>query len=251
MRSIDLNADVGEGHDDLPLFDFVTSVSIACGAHAGDEETMERSVAQAARLGVAVGAHPSYPDREGYGRRRMSIPDEDLRASLTGQLDALAAVAERHGVRLAHVKPHGALYNEAADDEALSRVIVGATKVADPSLALVALAGSVLLSVARSEGLSAIPEGFADRRYLPDGRLAPRTAGGALISDPDAAAEQAVRLALGEPVGTMDGGELRVDVATICLHSDTPDASLIARAVRDALERRDVRIAPATARPGS
>ena len=247
MRSIDLNADVGEGHDDLPLFGLVTSVSIACGAHAGDEATMERSVAEATRLGVGLGAHPSYPDREGYGRRRMSISEDELRASLVAQLDALAAVAGRHGARLAHVKPHGALYNEAADDEALAAVIVAATKAVDPSLALVALSGSVLLSVARAEGLRAIPEGFADRRYRSDGRLAPRTSEGAVIEEPDAAADQAARLALGEPVGTIDGGELRVDVATICLHSDTPEAVRIARAVRDALERRAVRIAPTKA----
>lgn len=246
MRSIDLNADVGEGHDDVPLFELVTSVSVACGAHAGDVDTMDRSVAEAALLGVVVGAHPSYPDREGYGRRRMSISDDDLRASLIAQLDALSAIAARHGVRLAHVKPHGALYNAAADDEALSAVIVSAAKAADPSLAIVALSGSVLLSVARAEGLRAIAEGFADRRYRADGRLASRATEGALIADPDAAAEQAVRLALGEPIGAIDGTEFRIDVATICLHSDTPDAARIARAVRDALERRDVRIAPAT-----
>ncbi len=247
MRTIDLNADVGEGHDDLPIFPFVSSVSVACGAHAGDEQTMERSVAEAARLGVVVGAHPSYPDREGYGRRRIAISDDDLRASLAEQLAALAAVASRHGVRLTHVKPHGALYNEAAGDEALSTLIVDAIKQHDPTLAIVALAGSTLISVAERSSVRAIAEGFADRRYLADGRLAPREVDGALIVEPAAAAEQAARLATGEPIESLDGSDVRVGVATICLHSDTPGAATIAGAVRSELERRGIRIAPASA----
>lgn len=246
MRSIDLNADVGEGEDDLPLFEFVSSVSIACGAHAGDAETMDRSIAEAARLGVAAGAHPSYPDREGYGRRRMAISDDALHATLADQLAALAGVASRHGVRLTHVKPHGALYNAAADDDALSRVIVDAIKASDPSLGVVGLAGSALLRAAVQSGLRAIPEGFADRRYLADGRLAPRTTEGAIIEDPRAAADQASRLAAGDPIEAIDGTGLRLDVATICLHSDTSGAARIARAVRGELERRGIRIAAAS-----
>jgi UPF0271 protein len=247
VRTIDLNADVGEGHDDLPIFPFVSSVSVACGSHAGDDETMERSVAEAARLGVVVGAHPSYPDREGYGRRRIAISDDDLRASLGEQLAALSGVVSRHGVRLAHVKPHGALYNEAAGDEALSALILEAIKRHDPSLAVVALAGSTLISVAVRSGVRAIAEGFADRRYLADGRLAPREVDGALIVEPAAAAEQAARLAIGEPVESLDGSDVRVGVETICLHADTPDAARIAGAVRGELERRGIRIAPASA----
>ena len=244
MTTIDLNADVGEGHEDLPIFPYVTSVSIACGAHAGDDETMERAVVEAARLGIAAGAHPSYPDREGYGRRRIAMSDDALRGSLTSQLDTLAAVARGHGLSLTHVKPHGALYNEAADDEALAMLIVEAVRGFDPGLVIVALAGSVLLDVASGAGLRAVAEGFADRRYRGDGRLASRDLEGALITDPEMAADQAARLASGSAVTAIDGTSVRLDVDTICLHSDTPNAAAIAAAVRGEIERRDVTVAP-------
>ena len=244
MRTIDLNADVGEGHDDLEIFPFVTSVSIACGAHAGDEATMERSVIEAVRLGVAIGAHPSYPDREGYGRRHIEIARDDLKASLVEQLAMLASVAARHSARLTHVKPHGALYNEASDDEDLARVVVDAIRSFEPAIALMALAGSALVSVASALGSRVIPEGFADRRYRPDGRLAARDIDGAVIDDPIAAAEQAVNLALGRPVEAIDGTPVRLEAATICIHSDTPDAANVARAVRRELERCGVVVAP-------
>lgn len=242
--NIDLNADVGEGHDDLPIFSLVTSVNVACGAHAGDEATMDRCVREAARLGVVVGAHPGYPDREGLGRRATGMAPDELRRSLIEQINALARVAEGHGVRLAHVKPHGALYNQAADDHAVAEVVAEAVRAADPSLRLVGLAGSVLLAVASDAGLVVAAEAFADRRYLSGGRLAPRERAGALIVDPVEAASQALALATGEAIATLDGDELTVSAETICLHADTPGAVEIARAIRRALDRSGVQVVP-------
>ena len=242
--SIDLSADVGEGADDLPIFPLLTSVSVACGAHAGDAETMDRCVAEARRLGVGVGAHPGYPDREGSGRRAMTMSAEALATSLVSQIAALRDVCDRHRVPLGHVKPHGALYNEAAVDPALAAVIVRAIAGSADPPTVVALAGSAMLDAAAGAGIPAAAEAFADRRYLVAGTLAPRALDGALVIDPAAAAAQAVAIARGEPIETLDGRAIRVNADTICLHADTPGALDIARAVRGALERAGVRVAP-------
>jgi 5-oxoprolinase (ATP-hydrolysing) subunit A len=241
---IDLSADVGEGADDLPLFTVVTSVSVACGAHAGDLETMEACVAEAQRRGVAVGAHPGYPDREGFGRRPMVLSDEDLTATLLDQIKALRAVCARQGVPLTHVKPHGALYNRAARDPSLARTIARVVARAGEGLALVGLAGSTMLDAAAGEGVAGVAEAFADRRYLADGTLAPRSRRDALIEDPAAAASQALAIARGDPIETVDGTTLRIDAETICVHADTPGSIAGARAVRAALEAGGVRVAP-------
>jgi 5-oxoprolinase (ATP-hydrolysing) subunit A len=241
--TIDLNADVGEGNDDLAIFPLVTSVSVACGAHAGDEATMDRSIREAARLGVVVGAHPGYPDREGKGRRGFAASPAELHASLLEQIRTLARICVRHGVPLAHVKPHGALYNHAADDPALADVVANAVKAADPTLRLVGLAGSALLAAASNAGLSVAAEAFADRRYLATGRLASREHPDALIVDPAEAARQAVALATGEGIGTLDGELLKVRAETIGVHADTPGAVDIARAVRLSLKQAGVQVA--------
>jgi 5-oxoprolinase (ATP-hydrolysing) subunit A len=246
--TIDVSADVGEGADDLPLFEFVTSVSVACGAHAGDAQTMDACVAEAARRGVSVGAHPGYPDREGFGRRAMELSDEELSATLREQIETLRAVCRRHGVPLAHVKPHGALYNEAARDASLARTIARAVAGAGEGAALVGLAGSAMLDAAKDEGVAAVAEAFADRRYRSDGTLAPRSLAGALIEVPAAAAAQALAIARGEPVATVDGTALSIRAETICLHADTPGAIANARAVRAALEGAGVRVAPLASR---
>jgi 5-oxoprolinase (ATP-hydrolysing) subunit A len=239
---IDLNADVGEGADDLPIIPLVTSISVACGAHAGDEETMRRCIAEAKRLGVAVGAHPGYPDREGFGRRRLQMSPDDLAASLTEQIRTLAAVAAGLDTRLSHVKPHGALYNAAAADDELSQTVVRAVR--DTGLRLFGLAGSRMLQAAQVAGVPVVAESFADRRYLADGTLAPRDRAGALIEDPQTAARQALALALGNPIETADGGAIRIESDTICLHADTPGALAIATAVREALDDAGVEVAP-------
>lgn len=240
--SIDLSADVGEGADDLPIFPLISSVSIACGAHAGDEETMERCIAEAKRLSIAIGAHPGYPDREGFGRRLIPMSDRDLAETLREQIATLRRICARNQVALTHVKPHGALYNEAAIDHRLAVSVAEAIK--DAGLILIGLAGSKLLQAAVEAGLETAAEGFADRRYMADGTLAPRSLDGSLIEDPAEAAAQAVAIATGKPIQDVDGSPLLIEAQTICLHSDTPGALAIARGVRDALERAGVRVAP-------
>ncbi len=235
MRVIDLNADVGEGFDDLAIFPYVSSVNVACGGHAGDAATMDRTVAEAAERGLAIGAHPSYPDRAGFGRRDLDLPLEDVVKSVSEQLDALAAICARRSVRLAHVKPHGALYNKAARDEELARALAETVRAFDPSLALVGLAGSLSVAAARSAGLRALEEGFADRRYLADGTLVPRSREDAVIDSLELALAQGLALARGEPFPAVDGSPLTIHVDTLCIHSDTPGASAFARALSTAL----------------
>jgi len=241
---VDLSADVGEGADDLPLFPLLTSVSVACGAHAGDVETMDRCVAEARRLGVSAGAHPGYPDRAGFGREAMTMTEADLTRTLIDQIRALDAVCRRREVRLAHVKPHGALYNQAAVDSSLAMTVAKAVRACGDRLALIGSADSAMLEAAATAGIPAAAEAFADRRYLADGTLAPRSHGGSMIEDPVAAAAQAVAIAGGKPIATLDGPSIHVRAETICLHSDTPGALEIARAVRVALERAGVEVAP-------
>jgi 5-oxoprolinase (ATP-hydrolysing) subunit A len=245
---IDLNADVGEGADDLPIFPLVTSVSIACGAHAGDEETMKRCVAEAQRLGVSIGAHPGYPDRAGFGREPMSMPAEALHATLVDQIRALGAICEEHGATLRHVKPHGALYNQAAVDPALARIVVGSVLEGGDDLFLLAPTASAMVTPARGMEVAIVAEAFADRRYASDGTLAPRGTPGAVIEDPPTAAAQALAIARGEPVTATDGSTIVVDARSICLHADTPGALAIATAVRRTLEDAGIEVAPPSPR---
>lgn len=241
---IDLSADVGEGEDDLPLFRWLTSVNIACGAHAGDEETMNRTIAEAVRLGIVVGAHPSYPDREGFGRRALATPPAELLRSLQDQIATLADVAARHGVRLAHVKPHGALYNQAAVDPSLAEVVTEAIRGVDPGLRLVGLAGSAMLDAGRRAGLRVSAEAYADRRYRSDGTLAPRAMPGALMDDPLHATAQALAIVSGNPVDSVDGIAIPVSADVLCLHADTPGAAAMAERVHAALVAAGVHIRP-------
>ncbi|HET7291114.1 MAG TPA: 5-oxoprolinase subunit PxpA [Vicinamibacteria bacterium] len=241
---IDLNADVGEGKgDDEALLPLVTSASVACGFHAGDPEFMARTVAAAARAGVAVGAHPSFPDREGFGRRPMRRPPEAVFADVLYQIGALQAVCRARGVRLVHVKPHGALYNQAAADPELARAIACAVRAADPGLVLVGLASSrAMREAAEASGLRYAAEAFADRRYEPDGTLVPRGAPTALVAAPADAAAQAVGIATRREVVAADGSTIRLSADTLCLHGDTPGATDIAHAVRRALEAAGVTV---------
>jgi UPF0271 protein len=234
---IELNADIGEGCGDASLMPYLARVSIACGGHAGDAASMTAALLLAAEHGVAVGAHPSYPDRARFGRRALVATADEIAGWVTQQTEALAEQAAQLGLRLAHVKPHGALYNEAARDAGAARAVARAVAALDPALVLVGLAGSQLVAAGRAAGLAVLNEAFADRRYQADGRLVSRETPGALIVDPVAAAEQARALAAGGPVGTFGGGAVRIRADTICLHSDTPNALNIARAVHAALNR--------------
>lgn len=234
---IELNADIGEGCDDARLMPYLARVSIACGGHTGDIASMTAALRLAADHGVAAGAHPSYPDRTQFGRRALAASADEIAAWVTQQTEALAEQAARLGLRLAHVKPHGALYNVAARDAGVARAIAQAVAAVDPALALVGLAGSQLIAAGQAAGLVVLNEAFADRRYQSSGRLVSRETAGALIDDPAAAAEQARVLAEGGAVATLGGGAVRVRADTICLHSDTPGALNIARAVHSALNR--------------
>jgi len=232
-RVIDVNADVGEGHDDAPLFEIVSSVSIACGGHAGDEATMAAAIRDAKRNGVRIGAHPSYPDPDGFGRAAFAGSLHEVRRSLLEQLDRLMRVADGLRASVTHCKPHGRLYNDAAEDPVLANVIAEAIADRHPELRIYALAGSALVAAGHDAGLAVDEERFADRASTPDGRLVPRDAPGAVITDPARAAARAVELARASS-GRTD---------TICVHGDTPGALAIARAVRDALEADGFRIA--------
>ena len=251
MQPIDLNADVGESFGawqmgaDAELLAFVTSVNVACGFHAGDPQVMDRTVGLAVRAGVAVGAHPGYPDLRGFGRRALAAEPAEVEADVLYQVGALAVFASAHGTRLHHVKPHGALYNQAAVDPALARAIARGVARASQELVLVGLAGSrAMREAAASQGLRFAAEAFVDRRYLADGTLQSRRLPGSVLSDPAAAAAQAVRLVREGVVETADGKEVAVEAETFCLHGDQPAALAVARAVRAALEDAGVTVQP-------
>jgi len=241
---MDLNADVGEGMDDAPLIPLITSANVACGFHAGGPLVMDRTVALALSHRVAVGAHPGYADRANFGREPMELPSEEVRALVLYQVGALEGFVRARGGRLAHVKAHGGLYNRAAKDRALAIAIAEAVHAYRSDLVLVGLAGSVQLEAARKVGLRAVGEAFADRRYLPDGSLIPRSQPEAVLHDAAEAAEQAMRIAAEGYAIASDGSQLRIDAETICLHGDTPGAVALARAVRERLESSGIVIAP-------
>ena len=232
---IELNADIGEGCDDAGLMLYLNRVSIACGGHTGDEASMRAALQLAADHGVAAGAHPSYPDRAQFGRRALAASNEEVASWVTQQIERLAEQAARLGVPLAHVKPHGALYNVAARDVAVARAIAQAVAAFDPALIVLGLSGSHLVAAGQAAGLDVLNEAFADRRYQTNGQLVSRETSGALIVEPAAAAAQAEQLAQGRAIGTLNGGRIRVRADTICLHGDTPGALNIARAVHAAL----------------
>ena len=247
-REIDLNADVGESFGpwaigaDEALMPLVSSVNIACGGHAGDATTILRTAALAVRHGVAIGAHPGYPDLAGFGRRDLDLTPEELRATVVVQVGAVIAGARVAGAAVRHVKPHGAMYNRAARDPAMAGTIAMAIRDLDPALVLVGLAGSASIEPARAVGLRVAEEGFADRRYEPDGSLRSRRLDGALLGPADAAA-QAVSIAREGVVTATDGSTVAVRADTICIHGDGPAAVETATAVRVALARAGIKVA--------
>ncbi len=243
MAAIDLNSDLGEGdpHDD-ELLAIVSSCNVACGGHAGDAETMARTVLVAIENGVSVGAHPGYPDREGFGRESRFLAGDALYESLTQQVEALADVAAQLGTRLTHVKPHGALYNDAVSDGELSDIIARVTCEAPGSPALMGMANTEMQQAAERHGVAFIAEAFVDRAYEPDGRLVSRKEPGAVHSELSVATTQAVGLATRGQVTARDGDVISVEADTLCIHGDTPGAAEAARAVRDVLESHGVEI---------
>ena len=247
---IDLNSDVGESlgpwtmGDDARLIPLVTSVNIACGAHAGDPLTIQRSVAIAVAHGVSIGAHPGYPDLIGFGRRDLDMTPEELEASLVYQIGAVQAFTRVAGSDLRHVKPHGALYNRAARDPVLAASIARAVRLVSAELILVGLAGSALLEAGVDAGLVVAAEAFADRAYEQDGLLRSRRLEGALLPTPEAAGQQALTIARDGRVRAFDGSEIEVRADTLCIHGDSVGAAEVAIAVRATLEAAGLTIAP-------
>ncbi|KKJ93468.1 LamB/YcsF family protein [Micromonospora sp. HK10] len=247
---MDLNADLGEGFgiwrlgDDEALLDLITSANIACGFHGGDASTMHRVCAAAAERGVSVGAQVGYRDLAGFGRRHIAYGFSELRDETIYQLGALDAFCRLFRTRVRYLKPHGALYHAAAGDEAQAAALVAAVNGYDHELPVLCPPGSVLAQLAAGAGLRVVPEGFADRNYLPNGQLVPRGAPDALITDPDQVANRAVRMATERTVVAVDGSVVPCQVESICLHGDTPGAVRCAELVRAALIDAGVTLTP-------
>lgn len=229
---IDLNCDLGEnaGNDEF-VMPYVTSANIACGFHAGDANTMRKTIRLAKRYGVNIGAHPGWHDLEGFGRREMNLPADEVEALVLYQLGALAALAKAEGMNLTHVKPHGALYNQAAQDVQLAESVARAAKKFDDRLILVGLAGSRLIAAGREAGIRVAAEGFPDRAYMPDGRLMPRGLPGAVIETPEEVAANALNLIQ------------KNSVDTLCLHGDNIHAAENARLLRELLIKNGIELA--------
>ena len=249
MTTIDLNCDMGESFGaytigaDEAVMPSITSANVACGYHGGDPAVMRRTVGLARDAGVAVGAHPGFPDLVGFGRREMRMRPQDVEDMVLYQIGALAAIAKSEGVRLSHVKAHGALYNMAVADKALAAAIARAAAAFDPALIFFALPGSELARAANAIGLQVALEGFADRAYEPDGSLTPRSRAGAVIHDVDAVVTRALRMIVDGVVTASDGSKLEMRVDTICTHGDTPGAQSLTRALRAGLEQAGVTVA--------
>ena len=251
--AIDLNSDLGESFgvwklgDDAAMLEVVTSANVACGFHAGDPSTLRAVCSAAVHNGVAIGAQVSYPDLLGFGRRFIDIDPRDLRDAVLYQLGALDAFAQVAGAEVAYVKPHGALYHATIEGEGQADAVIAAAAEYDPSLAVLGAPGSALLRCADDAGLEPVVEAFADRAYLRDGRLVPRSEPDALVTDPREVAARAVRLATEHEVLSVDGTIVKVAVRSLCVHGDTPGAVELARAVRDALDAAGVGVHSFTA----
>ncbi|CAG7845570.1 hypothetical protein USB125703_01841 [Pseudoclavibacter triregionum] len=248
--AIDLNADLGENGpegtvaDDTAMLDLVSSANVSCGVHAGTPEGIRTTLAAAVERGISIGAHPSYRDREGFGRRELEVTASALQAEVEYQLGASMGLAAAVGGRVRYVKPHGALYNRIAVDAGLAGVVAAAVRAIDPGLVLLGLAGGAALEVAERAGLETAAEAFADRAYTADGQLVPRSAAGAVLHDAEAIAARMVRLATDGELEASDGSTIRLRADSICVHGDSPGAVALARATRDALEAAGVAIRP-------
>ena len=247
VASIDINSDLGEGAGtEIALMPLITSANIACGGHAGNESTMRATIGLAIKSNVAIGAHPGYPDRERFGRVPMGMSAPELIESIRRQIDALIGIAARMGVRVTHVKAHGALYNQGERDAGIARNIVLGIQAAagGHELVVVASPGSAMLREATGVGMKVAREGFVDRAYEPDGTLQSRSIAGSVLTDPADAVRQALSFAKEGGVTAVDGSFIELAVDTLCVHGDTPGAPEIARAVRDAFAAEKVKVAP-------
>jgi 5-oxoprolinase (ATP-hydrolysing) subunit A len=248
--TFDLNCDAGESFGPWPmgndetLIPLMTSVNIACGAHAGDPQVMRRTVELALLSGVAIGAHPGYPDLQGFGRRALALSPSEVEGWILVQIGALAAVARAAGAALSHVKLHGALYNQASDDPLLATAVARCILAFDPRLILIARSGSIQSRVARELGLAVAEEVFIDRGYDAEGRLLPRHQAGSLITDPAAVDRRATELVQRHGLHAEDGTWLHLPADTLCIHSDTPGASLLAARLRETLNRLGAQLLP-------
>lgn len=248
MYKVDLNADLGESFGaytigmDSEVLRFITSANVACGFHAGDPLVMEKTVALACERGTAVGAHPGYPDLMGFGRRNLKVKPEEAKAYIKYQVGALLAFTKARGIKMQHVKPHGAFYNMSAVDDALARAICEGIYEVDPGLIMLGLAGSAHIRAAKEVGLRAASEVFADRAYMDDGTLVPRTMAGAMVHDKKLAISRTVRMVKEGCVEALSGKIIPIQADSICVHGDNPDAIGFVKEIRDTLEREGVTV---------
>ena len=250
MYKIDLNCDLGESYGtyrlgmDGQIIPLISSANVACGFHAGDFNTMAKTVGLCKESGVSIGAHPGFPDLQGFGRRNMSLSPAEVQNLITYQIGALAAFCRSAGVRLRHVKPHGALYNMAAKDSALARAICQGVYDFDSSLILLGLSGSEMLRQAREIGLPCAAEVFADRAYEEDGTLVPRGKPGAMITDEEEAVRRVIGMILNHRVQAITGKEIEICPDSVCVHGDSEKALLFVKKIRSALESAGITIQP-------
>ncbi|GAB3131677.1 5-oxoprolinase subunit PxpA [Tsukamurella serpentis] len=249
---VDLNADCGESFgawrlgDDEALLAVVTSANVACGFHAGDPTTLRATATAAAARGVRIGAQVGYPDLRGFGRRNLDLPAEDLTADVIYQIGALQAIARSAGTGVTYLKPHGALYNRVVGDAVQARAVVDAVLACAPGLPVLGPPGSQLLRIAQERGVRVVREAFADRAYLPDGALVPRSRPGAVLHDPDRIADRVLQMVVGGTVEAIDGTRVQLAPESVCVHGDNPQAVQVARRVRQVLDGAGVEIAPFT-----
>ncbi|MCW3981949.1 MAG: LamB/YcsF family protein [Candidatus Bathyarchaeota archaeon] len=248
---IDINCDLGESFgafrvgNDAEMMPFITSANVACGFHGGDPNVIAETVNLAKENGVAVGAHPGFPDLVGFGRRHMELSKKEVRNMVIYQLGALEAFAKASNVKLRHVKPHGALYNVAAKDKALAGAIIDAVSTVDPKLVLFAMAGSRIAKMASKAGLRVAQEAFIDRAYNPDGSLVPRTSAGAVVEDEKLAVKRAIQMVKEEAVKAIDGRLIEFrELHTLCVHGDTSNSLEIAKSVKSALLNAHIQVRP-------
>lgn len=250
MYKVDLNSDIGESFGnyilgmDEEVLKYITSANIACGWHAGDAMVMDKTVLLAKRLNTAIGVHPGFPDLMGFGRREMKVTYEETKNYIKYQIGALWAFAKSYGVKLQHVKPHGAFYNMAAKDAQMAKAIAEAVYEVDNELILVGLANSEMIKMGKEMELKVANEVFADRAYNPDGTLVSRNIKGAVIHDKDVAIDRVIRMVKDNKVTSVTGEDINIQADTICVHGDNPSAVLFVQEIRKALEKENIKVEP-------